>query len=173
MSEGVNEIAVELGCVLLDNGASLVTAESCTGGLVAKLMTDVAGSSAWFDRAFITYTHQAKQDMLAVSRASIAEHGAVSKPVVQQMAAGALAASDAQISIAISGVAGPSGGSSAKPIGTVWFAWGYNSELIIAERRLFDGDRQHIRQCAAEHAMSRVIEHLLSGGSPNPGATRL
>lgn len=175
MDKETDNIAVEFGRQLLAAGASLITAESCTGGLLAKRVTDVAGSSAWFDRAFISYTNEAKREMLAVNEASIAEYGAVSDAVVREMAAGALAASSAvnsqaQIAIAISGVAGPSGGSEEKPVGTVWFAWAYAGglsgsgipagESLFTERCLFAGDREYIRHQAAEHAMRRVIERL-------------
>ncbi len=156
----VNDLAVEFGRALAAAGLSLVTAESCTGGLVAKLVTDVAGSSSWFDRGFVTYTNRAKQEMLGVSKTSIADHGAVSEEVVRQMASGALAASRAQIAIATSGVAGPSGGSSEKPVGTVWFAWAYHGNSLVTDVQMFSGDRQGIRLRAAEHAMRRVIERL-------------
>ncbi len=160
INNDVNDLAVEFGHVLAAAGMSLVTAESCTGGLVAKLVTDVAGSSGWFDRGFVTYTNRAKQEMLGVSKTSIADHGAVSEEVVRQMASGALAASRAQIAIATSGVAGPSGGSSEKPVGTVWFAWAYGGNSLVTDMQMFSGNRQGIRQRAAEHAMRSVIERL-------------
>lgn len=160
MNNQLDDPAIELGQLLADTGLSLVTAESCTGGLVAKLITDVAGSSVWFDRAFVTYTNLAKQEMLGVSEAIIADYGAVSEETVRQMATGALAASRAQVAIAISGVAGPSGGSQEKPVGTVWFAWAYGDDSLVSERQLFTGDRQRIRQRAAEYAMRHVIERL-------------
>jgi len=156
----VDDLAIALGRALAAAGMSLVTAESCTGGLVAKLVTDVPGSSEWFDRGFVTYTNQAKQELLGVGESSIAEHGAVSEEVVRQMARGALAASRGQVAIATSGVAGPSGGSSEKPVGTVWFAWAYGSNSLVTDVQVFPGDRQGIRQLAAEHAMRRVIERL-------------
>jgi nicotinamide-nucleotide amidase len=160
MKNQLDDLAIELGQALAVTGLSLVTAESCTGGLVATRVTDVAGCSDWFDRAFITYTNLAKQEMLGVSEACIDEHGAVSEETVRQMATGALAASRAQVAIAISGVAGPSGGSEDKPVGTVWFAWAYGDDSLVSERQLFGGDRKNIRQQAAAYAMRRVIERL-------------
>ena len=160
MENELSDLAIELGRALAAAGMSLVTAESCTGGLVAKLVTDISGSSQWFDRAFVTYTNQAKREMLGVSDKSLADHGAVSEQVVLQMASGALAASRAQIAVAITGVAGPTGGSREKPVGTIWFAWKYGSDSPVADRQLFSGDRQSIRQQAAEHAMRCVIERL-------------
>ncbi len=160
MENEIGDIAIELGQTLAAVGMSLVTAESCTGGLVAKLVTDIPGSSQWFDRAFVTYTNLAKREMLGVTEKSLADHGAVSEEVVLQMATGALAASRAQIAVAISGVAGPDGGSREKPVGTVWFAWAYGNESPVADRQIYSGDRQSIRQQAAEHAMRRVIERL-------------
>jgi nicotinamide-nucleotide amidase len=161
MENELSDTAIELGQTLAAAGMSLVTAESCTGGLVAKLVTDIPGSSLWFDRAFITYTNQAKREMLGVTEKSLADYGAVSEQVVLQMASGALAASRAQIAVAISGVAGPDGGSVEKPVGTFWFAWAWGNESLIADRQFFSGDRQSIRQQAAEHAMRRVIACLL------------
>ncbi len=155
-------IAIRLGRALLAAGKSLATAESCTGGLVAKMVTDVAGSSGWFDRAFITYTNEAKHEMLGVPIDVISENGAVSEPVVREMAAGALASSHAQISVAISGVAGPGGGSEEKPVGTVWFAWAFGDDECLAERVHFAGDRESIREQAALHAMRRIINRLAS-----------
>ena len=158
----LHTLSVELGEVLAASGKMLVTAESCTGGLVAKSVTDVAGSSGWFDRAFVTYTNAAKNEMLGVSMAMIDKHGAVSEPVVRQMVSGALSASRAQIAVAISGVAGPGGGSEDKPVGTVWFAWAYGARDYEAERMLFDGDREQVREQAAAHAIRRIINRLSS-----------
>ena len=133
----------------------LATAESCTGGMVAAACTDLAGSSAWLERGFVTYSNAAKTQMLGVDAQLIAAHGAVSEPVARAMAQGALQHSAAQIALAITGVAGPGGGSEAKPVGTVWFAfagpWGAHSEV-----QHFGGDRAAVRQAAAQHALWRL-----------------
>ena len=151
-----------LGRALQEAGLQMVTAESCTGGLIAKLITDVAGSSEWFERAFITYSNEAKQEMLGVDPTIINEHGAVSEAVVLQMARGALVASKAQLAVSVSGVAGPGGGSVAKPVGTVWFGWAFDAQNVVAEKQLFAGDRESIRAQAAAHAMWRILEYLES-----------
>ena len=136
----------------------LATAESCTGGMVAAACTDLAGSSAWLERGFVTYSNAAKTQMLGVDAQLIAAHGAVSEPVARAMAQGALLHSAAQVALAITGVAGPGGGSEAKPVGTVWFAfagpWGVHSEV-----QHFGGDRAAVRQAAALHALSRLNAH--------------
>ena len=136
----------------------LATAESCTGGMVAAACTDLAGSSAWLERGFVTYSNAAKTQMLGVDAQLIATHGAVSEPVARAMAQGALLHSAAQLALAITGVAGPGGGSDAKPVGTVWFAfagpWGVHSEV-----QHFGGDRAAVRQAAALHALLRLNAH--------------
>ena len=136
----------------------LATAESCTGGMVAAACTDLAGSSAWFERGFVTYSNAAKTQMLGVDALLITSHGAVSEPVARAMAQGALRRSAAQVALAITGVAGPGGGSVAKPVGTVWFGfagpWGVHSEL-----QHFGGDRAAVRQAAALHALLRLNAH--------------
>ncbi len=136
----------------------LATAESCTGGMVAAACTDLAGSSAWLERGFVTYSNAAKTQMLGVDAQLIATHGAVSEPVARAMAQGALQHSAAQVALAITGVAGPGGGSAAKPVGTVWFAfagpWGVCSEV-----QHFGGERAAVRQAAALHALSRLAAH--------------
>ena len=136
----------------------LAAAESCTGGMVAAACTDLAGSSAWLERGFVTYSNAAKTQMLGVDAQLIAAHGAVSEPVAHAMAQGALQHSAAQVALAITGVAGPGGGSEAKPVGTVWFAfagpWGVHSEV-----QHFGGDRAAVRQAAALHALLRLNAH--------------
>lgn len=136
----------------------LAAAESCTGGMVAAACTDLAGSSAWLERGFVTYSNAAKTQMLGVDAQLIATHGAVSEPVARAMAQGALLHSAAQVALAITGVAGPGGGSVAKPVGTVWFAfagpWGVHSEV-----QHFGGDRAAVRQAAALHALLRLNAH--------------
>ena len=136
----------------------LATAESCTGGMVAAACTDLAGSSAWFERGFVTYSNAAKTQMLGVDAQLIATHGAVSEPVARAMAQGALQHSAAQVALAITGVAGPGGGTDAKPVGMVWFGfagpWGVHSEV-----QHFGGERAAVRQAAALHALLRLNAH--------------
>jgi nicotinamide-nucleotide amidase len=134
---------------MLAKQAWLATAESCTGGMIAQVVTDLAGSSAWFDRGFVTYSNAAKQDLLNVSASLLADMGAVSQACVEQMGHGALAHSKANYAIACSGIAGPGGGTPDKPVGTVWIAWAYQTEqgiACISELFCFEGDRHAIRQ---------------------------
>jgi nicotinamide-nucleotide amidase len=133
----------------------LVTAESCTGGMIAAACTDLAGSSAWFERGFVTYSNEAKTDMLGVDANLIAQHGAVSEVVVRAMAQGALAHSRAQVALAVTGVAGPSGGSADKPVGTVWFAW-ITPRGISSEVQHFPGERAAVRAATVCHALQRL-----------------
>jgi nicotinamide-nucleotide amidase len=141
---------------LLNNGLMLATAESCTGGMIAAACTDLAGSSAWFERGFVTYSNAAKTEMLGVPANLIAEHGAVSEPVARAMAAGALQHSAAQVSVAVTGIAGPTGGSADKPVGTVWFAWA-SPQGVRSEVRQFDGDRAAVRKATVLHALQGLL----------------
>ncbi len=154
------QLAERLGQTLLDQQLCLATAESCTGGWVGKVMTDVAGSSSWYERGFITYTNQAKQDQLAVSAATLQAHGAVSEATAQAMAAGVLQFSHAQLSLAITGIAGPSGGSEQKPVGLVWFAWSRKEAQTIATSQVFKGDREAVRRQAVLYALEGVFQLL-------------
>lgn len=160
MSEEPQALARELGMLLQRRGLSLAAAESCTGGWVAKLITDVAGSSGWFDRGFVTYSNTAKTDMLGVSEQTLREHGAVSHAVVVEMAEGALARSHADVSVAISGVAGPDGGTPEKPVGMVWLAWARRGDAVDAECHQFEGDRRSVRLQAARTAVQGLIQRL-------------
>ncbi|AMM25071.1 CinA family protein [Variovorax sp. PAMC 28711] len=137
----------------------LATAESCTGGLIAAGCTELAGSSVWFERGFVTYSNEAKSEMLGVDAAVISAHGAVSEAVVHAMAEGALARSHAQVSVAVTGVAGPSGGSAEKPVGTVWFGWSIDGH-VHAERRRFHGDRTAVRAATVAHAIQTLLMRL-------------
>jgi nicotinamide-nucleotide amidase len=150
--------------LLLQKGWCMATAESCTGGLIAGACTDLAGSSGWFDRGFVTYSNEAKTEMLGVDAALIATHGAVSEPVARAMAAGALRHSHAQVSVAVTGVAGPTGGSAEKPVGTVWFGWSVRG-ILTSEKQRFEGDRAAIRQATVRHALVRLSE--LVAASPD------
>jgi nicotinamide-nucleotide amidase len=153
-------LAVDVGRALAERGWRLATAESCTGGLVAGAVTDVAGSSQWFDRGFVTYSNEAKVDLLGVSTDTLARHGAVSEATVREMAAGALARSRADIAVAITGVAGPAGGAPDKPVGLVWFAWAVRGRPVDAESRRFAGDRAAIREASVGEALSGVLVRL-------------
>ena len=144
-----------LARLLLHKGWFLATAESCTGGLIAAACTDLAGSSNWFERGFVSYSNTAKCEVLGVDPALIERHGAVSEPVVRAMASGALAHSQAQVAIAVTGVAGPGGGSPEKPVGTVWLAWA-TPLGVTSEVQHFAGDRAAVRQATVQHALARL-----------------
>ncbi len=152
-------LVAELGERLTRRGARLATAESCTGGWIAKVLTDRPGTSHWFDRGFVTYSNQAKQEMLGVPAETISAHGAVSRETVLAMAAGALAHSDADFSVAVSGIAGPGGGTPDKPVGTVWLAWG-TPEGVEAACEHFPGDRTQVRAAAVARALQGLLERL-------------
>ncbi|MFT4193193.1 MAG: CinA family protein [Ottowia sp.] len=137
----------------------MATAESCTGGLIAGACTDLAGSSAWFERGFVTYSNAAKTELLGVPAALIAAHGAVSEPVARAMAEGAIAHAHAQAAVAVTGVAGPTGGSVEKPVGTVWFGWCVDGR-VTTELRRFGGDRAAVRAQAVAHALRRLLALL-------------
>jgi nicotinamide-nucleotide amidase len=144
-------------------GATLATAESCTGGWVAQALTAVPGCSNWFERGFVTYSNAAKEEMLGVRADTLARHGAVSEEAAREMALGALERSRAGLSLAITGIAGPSGGSAAKPVGTVCFAWAARGTPAEVETRHFAGDREAVRRQSVEHALEGVLR-LLDGG---------
>ena len=136
----------------------LVTAESCTGGWLGKVLTDVVGSSAWFDRGFITYTNQAKQDMLGVAGKLLTEFGAVSEETASAMAQGALENSMADLSVAITGIAGPGGGTETKPVGLVWFAWAdKKNSTVKTDSVIFEGEREAVRRQAVLHALKHLV----------------
>ncbi len=157
MHDALYQLAEETGLALKARGWMLATAESCTGGWVGAAVTEVSGSSAWYDRGFITYTNASKQDMLGVQSQTLALYGAVSEETVREMAAGVLLHSQAQVSLAISGIAGPTGGSPGKPVGTVCFAWAIRDGAVKCERRLFPGDRREVRRQAVQHALRGVL----------------
>ncbi|HSX91996.1 MAG TPA: CinA family protein [Hydrogenophaga sp.] len=151
----VNELATHLR----ERGWTMASAESCTGGLIAAACTELSGSSDWFERGFVTYSNAAKTDSLGVPAALIAEHGAVSEPVARAMAAGAVAHSAARCALSVTGVAGPTGGSADKPVGTVWFGWSTPAG-VATEHRRFDGDRAAIRAQAVRHALAGLLQRL-------------
>lgn len=151
-----------LAGLLLARHWLLCTAESCTGGLIAAACTGLAGSSNWFERGFVTYSNAAKCELLGVDAKLIEAHGAVSEAVARAMAAGALAHSHAQVAIAVTGVAGPAGGSADKPVGTVWFGFAL-PRGVSSEVRRFEGDRAGVRQAAVQHALNRLTELIQTG----------
>ena len=151
------DLAERVGRALEERGLMLATAESCTGGWVAEAVTMVPGSSAWFDRGFVTYTYVSKREMLGVSGETLEQHGAVSESVVSQMVDGALARSHAKVALAVSGTAGPSGGTPEKPVGTVCFAWGVKDGALRAETRHLSGDREAVRRQSVAHALEGVL----------------
>lgn len=162
MSTATPQLVEQLAARLMQKGWMLATAESCTGGMIASACTDLAGSSNWFDRGFVTYSNAAKQDMLGVPETLIDSHGAVSEPVARAMASGAVARSLARCSVAVTGVAGPGGGSGTKPVGTVWFGWHLEEDATgpqtHAECLRFDGDRAQVRQATVQHALQRLLQ---------------
>ncbi len=155
----IEQIQGRLADFLLKNKLLLTTAESCTGGMIAAACTDLAGSSAWFERGFVTYSNAAKTELLGVDAALIETHGAVSESVARAMAFGAIRHSAAQVSIAVTGIAGPTGGSAAKPVGTVWFGFSVQGRLH-SEMQHFEGDRAAVRQQTVAHALHRVVALL-------------
>jgi nicotinamide-nucleotide amidase len=160
MDDELYRLAESVGNALKRHAMMLVTAESCTGGWVGEAVTAVPGSSGWFDRGFVTYTNEAKQEMLGVSPATLAQHGAVSEQTVREMASGALNNSRAQAALAISGIAGPGGGTAEKPVGTVCIAWAFANGTVASEKRVFAGDRREVRKQAVERALQGLLERL-------------
>jgi nicotinamide-nucleotide amidase len=138
-------------------GWMMAAAESCTGGLIAGACTDLAGSSVWFERGFVSYSNEAKNELLGVGMALIEAHGAVSEPVARAMVEGAIARSRAQVAVSVTGVAGPAGGSPDKPVGTVWFGWSVAGQ-VRSERRRFDGDRAAVRAATVRYALQTLAE---------------
>ena len=154
--QGLEADLAHISALLLERGWMLATAESCTGGLIAAACTDLAGSSDWFERGFVSYSNAAKTELLGVPPALIAAHGAVSEPVVRAMAEGALARSHAQLSVAVTGIAGPTGGSEDKPVGTVWFAWCGGGQTL-AERQVLTGNRAAVRAQTVRWALDGLL----------------
>jgi nicotinamide-nucleotide amidase len=160
----VTDLVTRIGSALKGRERFLVTAESCTGGWVARELTAVPGCSHWFERGFVTYTNVSKQEMLGVRPQTLEAYGAVSEPTVREMAEGALRHSHAQVAVAISGIAGPGGGSADKPVGTVWLAWAGTWFPTIARRELYSGGREAVRRQAVVTALEQLLE-LVGGDS--------
>ncbi|MDR0563951.1 MAG: CinA family protein [Azoarcus sp.] len=165
MDSEPTELSSRLGKLFSDRGWTLATAESCTGGLLAGAITATPGSSAWFERGFVTYSNESKVELLGVNPTTLARHGAVSEEAAREMAEGALAHSYADVAIAITGIAGPDGGSAAKPVGTVWLAWRLRQESdTFTEVRCFPGDRETVRSCAVALALEHLANLAEKGG---------
>ena len=156
----LNQLAVDVGAALKARGWMLASAESCTGGWVGEVVTSVAGSSHWYERGFITYTNASKQEMLGVSEQTLAEFGAVSEQTVREMAAGALKHSRADITLAISGIAGPGGAVPGKPVGTVCMAWATRNGAGLSQTLHFQGDRTEVRKQAVVAALRGVLRTI-------------
>lgn len=159
MSDVITELAARVGSALKSAGASLTTAESCTGGGIAEAVTRIPGSSAWFGQGWVTYSNKAKARELGVPADLLRQHGAVSEEVVLAMAEAAAARAGATWAVAVSGIAGPDGGSADKPVGTVWLAWA-GPGGVVAERCLFPGDRNAVRRQTVERALSGLLEKM-------------
>ncbi len=164
-------LAARLGRILGERGLRMCTAESCTGGLIGALVTEIPGSSAWYDRGFVTYSNEAKTELLGVSPATLAKHGAVSAETAAEMALGAAARSRADIAAAVTGIAGPDGGAPDKPVGTVWLAWRFPDGRAERELRRFPGDRRSVRLRTAAAVFERIIRETerADRGSGNRG----
>ncbi len=153
-------LAREIGHTLKKQGLKLATAESCTGGWAAQLVTSVAGSSEWFDRGFVTYTNVSKREMLGVKTTTLSRFGAVSEQAAREMAEGAIAHSHAQVALAITGIAGPSGGTPEKPAGTVCFAWAGKKRETKSAKHHFTGDREAVRRQSVETALRGLLDYI-------------
>ncbi len=159
---GTARLAADLGRALEARGWTVATAESCTGGMIGAAITDVAGSSGWFDCGFVTYSNEAKIEMLGVRSETLASSGAVSDATAREMAAGALARSGADLAVAVTGIAGPAGGSPEKPVGLVWLAWAGRDGAVDAVSHRFPGDRAAVREAAVAVALSGLLERALA-----------
>jgi nicotinamide-nucleotide amidase len=155
----MDELAKRVGERLKARRATVVTAESCTGGWVAQAITSVDGSSTWFDRGFVTYSNDAKRELLGVGAETLAGHGAVSEETAREMARGALERSGATLAVSVTGIAGPGGGTPQKPVGTVCFAWARGAD-VTSETRRFSGDRESVRRQSVIRALEGVLEKL-------------
>lgn len=166
--QSLERLSMQVGEALKARGMMITTAESCTGGWIAQVLTAIAGSSTYVDRGFVTYSNEAKQDMLGVPAATIATHGAVSEEAVRAMAAGALAHSRAQLGVSVSGVAGPGGGTPFNPVGTVCFGWAVRpikqpaAVQVQSARMLFEGDRESVRRQSVQYSLQGVLRLLES-----------
>ncbi|KAB8318365.1 CinA family protein [Tolypothrix campylonemoides VB511288] len=162
----LQDLAATLGRAALDQRVMLVTAESCTGGWIAKMLTDIAGSSGWFDCGIVAYSYEAKQALLGVRPQTLEAHGAVSRDTVIEMVSGALVHSGAHLAVAVTGIAGPGGGTADKPVGTVWIAWKRRGGYPRAEVFQFAGDRDAVRRQTVAHALQGLLQDLGALAAP-------
>ena len=160
MTADINDLAVEVGNLLLDNDLKVATVESCTGGWIAQTITNISGSSAWFDRGFVTYSNEAKQELVGVNSDTLIAHGAVSRQVAMEMALGGVKHSQANIAVSVTGIAGPDGGTPEKPVGTVWIGWANQHKTSTAEHFQFKGDRYEVRLASVEQALKGLVRIL-------------
>jgi len=158
--QNLTAITQQIGEILCKKNAKLTTAESCTGGGISKAITAVSGSSQWFEFGFVTYANTAKQKLLGVSLETLDHYGAVSEQVVREMAQGAIQQSNADYAIAVSGIAGPDGGTEQKPVGTVWVCW-QTPQQIWTQKFMLKGDRQAIRTAAIKNSLQQLLQHLI------------
>lgn len=155
-----SELRSRLAEALVDRGWKMATAESCTGGWIAKCCTDLAGSSGWFERGFVTYSNEAKMEMLGVDRAALVSDGAVSRAVAEQMALGARHRAPVDVSLSVTGIAGPDGASDEKPVGMVWFGWSIADREIESQQQYFEGDRDAVRRKSVLHALEGLLSRI-------------
>lgn len=167
MDEDLIALSTALGSACHQHQLTIATAESCTGGWAAQVITHTAGSSTWFERGFVTYANAAKVDMLGVLPATLETYGAVSRQTAMEMASGAIAHSKADISLSITGIAGPSGGSPGKPVGTVCFAWCIKGGAAEAEQCQLSGDREAIRRAAVKHGLQGLLDRITRATQPS------
>ena len=160
MKSEINRLASEVGSILKSKHLKLVTVESCTGGWIAESITHLAGSSMWFERGYVTYSNEAKQELVGVRYETLASFGAVSEETAREMARGGIEFSHADVAVSVTGIAGPDGGSADKPVGTVWIAWADRQGNEIAKPENFDGDREAIRCASVESALEGIIRFL-------------
>jgi nicotinamide-nucleotide amidase len=160
MDKQITELARLLGQSLAEKKLKIVTAESCTGGGIAQAITEISGSSGWFDRGFVTYSNLAKVQMLQVSQIDLDQHGAVSEAVAKQMVKGALINSNADLAVSVTGIAGPGGGSEQKPVGTVYIAWEAKGQTAVCKKYTFSGNRVEVRKQTVVSALKACLEEL-------------
>lgn len=156
----VDSLLQRIAAILTARGWRMATAESCTGGWIAKCCTDMAGSSVWFDRGYITYSYKSKEQMLGVSHQDLLEHGAVSEVIACQMATGAKEHSNAAVTVSATGIAGPGGEQPDKPVGLVHFGWCIDDHQVVCDAVVFEGDRQSVRQQTVVHALTGIVQGL-------------
>lgn len=162
--EALSELAAAVATEMHAHGRRLATAESCTGGWIAKVCTELPGSSTWFERGYVTYSDAAKHDMLGIDRAVVARHGAVSEEVAAEMATGARKRAGTDFALAVSGIAGPDGGTPDKPVGTVCFAWAVSDRDTLSETCHFRGGRDAVRRASVAHALKGLLIHMRNRG---------